>query len=103
MYLPFRERNLVLTIDEVIQFIAERELEAKVKRTNAEGGLIIAMDPSTAKYWPLQFNRDTIPTSTMSTPLKIAELRQSPIRSRQVLPSNQSLPLQPLKAALWPF
>ncbi len=50
---PVQGKNLVLTIDEVIQFIAERELEAKVKETNAEGGLIIAMDPSNGEILAL--------------------------------------------------
>ena len=43
---PVQGKNLVLTIDEVIQFIAERELEAKVKESNAEGGVVIAMNPT---------------------------------------------------------
>jgi len=38
-------KNLVLTIDEVVQFIAERELDKAVQQSQAESGLVIAMDP----------------------------------------------------------
>jgi stage V sporulation protein D (sporulation-specific penicillin-binding protein) len=42
---PVMGKNLILTIDEVIQFIAERELDAAVERSQAVGGFAIAMDP----------------------------------------------------------
>lgn len=42
---PVQGKNLILTIDEVIQFIAERELDAAVQRSQAAGGFAIAMDP----------------------------------------------------------
>lgn len=42
---PVQGKNLILTIDEVVQFIAERELDAAVARSQASGGLAIAMDP----------------------------------------------------------
>lgn len=38
-------KNLVLTIDEVVQFIAERELDKAVQQSQAAGGFAIAMDP----------------------------------------------------------
>lgn len=50
---PVEGKNLVLTIDEVIQFVAERELDAKVKETNAAGGIVIAMDPSNGEILAL--------------------------------------------------
>ncbi len=37
--------SVVLTIDKHIQHIAERELEAGVKSSGAEGGFVIVMDP----------------------------------------------------------
>ena len=43
---PVPGKNLVLTVDEVIQFIAERELDKVVSQSGAKGGVIIAMDPS---------------------------------------------------------
>lgn len=41
-------RHLVLTIDETIQYVAERELAAAVKLRNAKGGICIVMDAKTA-------------------------------------------------------
>ncbi|HHY45024.1 MAG TPA: PASTA domain-containing protein [Firmicutes bacterium] len=46
---PVQGKNLILTIDEVVQFIAERELDAAVQRSQALGGLAIAMDPQTGE------------------------------------------------------
>lgn len=42
---PSRGRDLVLTIDEVIQYISERELDAAMAASGAEGGTLIVMDP----------------------------------------------------------
>ncbi len=50
---PVQGKNLILTIDEVIQFIAERELDAKVQECNAKGGIAIAMDPSNGEILAL--------------------------------------------------
>ncbi len=36
--------NVILTIDETIQYVAERELAKQVKDFNAEGGIIVVMD-----------------------------------------------------------
>jgi len=44
---PTPGRNLVLTIDEVIQYIAERELEDAVSRAHAKSGTVIVLDPET--------------------------------------------------------
>jgi len=47
-YIPPRDGfNLVLTIDEVIQSIAERELAKAFQKFNAKGASIIVMDPRT--------------------------------------------------------
>ncbi|MDI6758831.1 MAG: penicillin-binding transpeptidase domain-containing protein [Candidatus Omnitrophota bacterium] len=45
MVLPKDGYSLVLTIDEVIQYIAERELERAYKMYRAKGASIIVMDP----------------------------------------------------------
>ncbi len=37
--------NLVLTIDQYIQYLAQRELEAACEKWNAKGGMAIAMNP----------------------------------------------------------
>ena len=39
-------RHVVLTIDEVIQYIAERALQRAVRKYNAPGGSVIVMDPT---------------------------------------------------------
>lgn len=42
-------QNLILTIDSVVQFIAEEELSRMVGEFRAEGGTLIVMDPHTGK------------------------------------------------------
>lgn len=44
---PTPGHSLMLTIDEVIQYVAERELDDAVSRTHAKAGTIIVMDPRT--------------------------------------------------------
>jgi cell division protein FtsI (penicillin-binding protein 3) len=41
--------NLVTTIDEKIQYIVEKELEAAIARTRAKGASIVAVDPKTGE------------------------------------------------------
>jgi cell division protein FtsI/penicillin-binding protein 2 len=41
--------RLILTIDRVVQHIAEQELDAAIDRHNASGGTIIVMDPHTGE------------------------------------------------------
>jgi cell division protein FtsI (penicillin-binding protein 3) len=48
-----RGQDLVLTLDERIQFIAERELREQVKRTGARGGVVLVMDPFTGEILAL--------------------------------------------------
>ncbi len=47
------KRDVVLTLDEVIQFIAERELGRQVKEYQAKSGLAIVMDPYTGAVYAL--------------------------------------------------
>jgi len=49
MVLPVDGLDLVLTIDEVIQYIAERELDKAFKSFHAKGASIIVMDPHTGR------------------------------------------------------
>ena len=44
---PASGRSLVLTIDEVIQYVTEKELEDAVTRTHAKSGAMIVLDPQT--------------------------------------------------------
>jgi cell division protein FtsI (penicillin-binding protein 3) len=46
---PVPGRSLVLTIDQDLQFHAERALEAAVRAQGATGGTVIAMDPRTGE------------------------------------------------------
>ena len=46
---PIPGKSIVLTIDEIIQYIAEKELENTVKRFQAESGWIIIMNPWTGE------------------------------------------------------
>ncbi|QUL98499.1 MAG: PASTA domain-containing protein [Candidatus Fermentithermobacillus carboniphilus] len=63
---PVQGKNLVLTVDEVIQFIAERELDKAIEKSKAKGGIVIAMDPRNGEilamamrptYDPNQYDR----------------------------------------------
>ncbi len=49
MVLPVDGLDLVLTVDEVIQYIAERELDKAFKSFHAKGASIIVMDPHTGR------------------------------------------------------
>jgi len=49
MVLPKDGLELVLTIDEVIQYIAERELDKAYRKYNAKGASIVVMDPHTGR------------------------------------------------------
>ena len=55
---PDPGENIVLTIDEKIQYIAERELEQAIKDTHAEAGTIIVQNPHTGEILALA-NRPT--------------------------------------------
>lgn len=58
-YVPAKDGfNLILTIDETIQFIAEQALDAAFQKYRAAGATIIVMDPSTGEILALA-NRPT--------------------------------------------
>ncbi|MFQ5779567.1 MAG: peptidoglycan D,D-transpeptidase FtsI family protein [Nitrospiria bacterium] len=46
---PSRGKDLHLSLDEVIQYISERELDRMVDKTGAKGGTVIVMDPWTGE------------------------------------------------------
>lgn len=59
--LPFKaeqEKSVYLTIDETIQFYAERALNRSMESTHAAGGIVIVMDPKTGDILALA-NRPT--------------------------------------------
>ncbi len=55
---PVQGKNLVLTVDEVVQFIAERELDKALRQSQAKGGLVIAMNPQNGEILAMA-NRPT--------------------------------------------
>jgi cell division protein FtsI (penicillin-binding protein 3) len=55
---PEPGENVVLTIDEQIQYIAERELETAIAQTHAESGTIVVQNPRTGEILALA-NRPT--------------------------------------------
>lgn len=55
---PDPGENIVLTIDEKIQYIAERELEQAIRQTHAESGTVIVENPRTGEILALA-NRPT--------------------------------------------
>ena len=58
MVLPIDGLDLVLTIDEVIQYIAERELDKVFNNFHAKGASIVVMDPHTGRILAMA-NRPT--------------------------------------------
>lgn len=63
-FLPAKDgNNLVLTIDEVIQHIVERELENAVKVNGAKSGTVIVMDPKTGEILALANKPDYDPNT----------------------------------------
>ncbi len=55
---PDPGQNVVLTIDEKIQYIAERELETAMQQTHAESGTVVVQNPKTGEILALA-NRPT--------------------------------------------
>jgi cell division protein FtsI (penicillin-binding protein 3) len=51
--MPKPGHDIVLTIDEVIQHIAEKELDAALSRSRAKGGVCIVMNPQTGEVLAL--------------------------------------------------
>jgi len=62
---PAAGTNLVLTVDQRIQYIAERELSAAVQQTQAQAGTVIVQDPHTGEILALA-NRPTFDPNLFS-------------------------------------
>ncbi len=56
--LPKAGSDIILTVDEVIQHIAEKELDAAVVKARAKGGVCIVMNPTTAEILALAVRTD---------------------------------------------
>lgn len=63
---PDPGENVVLTIDEKIQYIAERELDQAMKDSQAEAGTVIVQNPHTGEVLALA-NRPTFNPSAMTS------------------------------------
>jgi cell division protein FtsI (penicillin-binding protein 3) len=68
---PDPGENVVLTIDEKIQYIAERELARAMQETHAEGGTIIVEDPHTGEVLALA-SRPTFDPNAFNTASPLA-------------------------------
>jgi len=67
---PVDGNNLVLTIDEVIQYIAERDLEKAMVSTQAKQGSVIVLDPKTGEVLALANRPDYDPNRYNDYPAK---------------------------------
>jgi cell division protein FtsI/penicillin-binding protein 2 len=63
---PDPGENLVLTLDEKIQYIAERELQTAMQETHAESGTVIVQNPHTGEVLALA-NRPTFDPNFLKT------------------------------------
>jgi len=70
-YVPPRNGyNIYLTIDEVIQYIVERELDRALKEFNISGGTVIVMEPKTGSILALANRPDYNPNYFADYPQK---------------------------------
>lgn len=69
--LPQNGVTLYLTIDAVIQHIAEREIEKAVISSNAKKGILLAMDPKTGEILALAEYPSFVPNNFAEYPLSI--------------------------------
>ena len=65
------KRDVVLTLDEVIQYTAERELKRQVKEYNAKSGLAIVMDPFSGEIYALASAPEFNPNNYAAYPQSI--------------------------------
>jgi len=72
---PIDGQNLVLTIDAEYQQVAEEELARGVARTQAEGGLVVMVDPTTGEILALAHAPSVDPNNT-------SQLDQASLRNR---------------------
>ena len=67
---PQNGNNIYLTIDEVIQYIAERELDRAMQEFNISGGTIIVMEPDTGSILALANRPQYNPNNFVEYPQK---------------------------------
>ncbi len=66
--MPSAGHYITLTIDEVIQYIAEKELDEAVSASGAKGGIIIVMEPQTGAILAMGMNPRFDPNALGSVP-----------------------------------
>src|SRR5207245_4023208 len=90
-----RERgaNVILTLDEKIQYIAERELAAAIAKTHAIAGTVIVMNPNTGEIralanWP-KFNPNAVNETPAEGPMNraVTELNEARSPVKQLTPA----------------
>ncbi|MGH9521448.1 MAG: penicillin-binding protein [Terriglobales bacterium] len=72
---PDPGENVVLTIDEKIQYIAERELEQAIRDTQAEAGTVVVQNPNTGEILALASRPTFNPNSFEHVPLEALKNR----------------------------
>lgn len=68
---PLPGENLVLTIDEHIQFIAERALDEAMERTKSASGTVVVQDPYTGQILALAIRPTFNPNSVKHVPAQL--------------------------------
>ncbi|BAS27712.1 penicillin-binding transpeptidase domain-containing protein [Limnochorda pilosa] len=86
VYLPPEPgKDVVLAIDQVIQYIAEREIQAAVERTKSDFGLFVAMKPDTGEVVALALSPSFDPNAYGGAS---AELRRNRVVTDQFEPGS---------------
>lgn len=83
-FTPAKGNDLVLTVDEYLQHIAERELTAVVKRTKAKGGIVIMMDPWTGEILALALQPAFNPNTLTGSPKGSSRISPDRWRNRAI-------------------
>jgi cell division protein FtsI (penicillin-binding protein 3) len=81
--LPKAGHDIILTLDEVIQHIAEKELDAALTSSRAKGGVCIVMNPQTAEILALSV-RAGLHSSRVFNPNEPQRSRPAEWRNRAV-------------------
>jgi cell division protein FtsI (penicillin-binding protein 3) len=93
---PAPGENVVLTIDQQIQYIAERELETAIAQTHAESGAVVVQNPKTGEILALA-NRPTF------NPNNSREITSSKLKNHavsDVYEPGSTFKIVPIAAAL---
>jgi cell division protein FtsI (penicillin-binding protein 3) len=84
---PIDGKDLVLTIDRTVQYIAERELDRAIVQHKASGGSVLVMDPKTGAILAMA-NRPTFDPNQFDQYLKDPSIFVNPSVSSQFEPGS---------------